>query len=95
MNRDRSCDRLGQSDRHGVADLSRDIDFLPAPRERIRESLESGSFPMGNWPIDASVRRICGPLRMEILALFRLEELGSNRERWSIPAHAPHHIGGA
>src|SRR5262249_308276 len=80
---------------HSIADLPRNLNLRAAPEELGWEGLKQRGLAMRNRPIDALFGVLLVPLRMEILTLLRLEELGADRQARVAPSHPPHHVGGA
>ena len=66
----------------------------PHQRNVVGKLLQERRLEVGDHPVDPA-GAVGLPLRVQVLALLRLEELGADRQRRLVPAHAAHHVGGA
>src|SRR5699024_2025739 len=75
----------GQPDRDGVADLAGDLCLAAAPEEIGGKPLEKSRLVVGDGSIRPGV---------EVAALLRFVELGTDGDRGSIEVQAPHDVPG-
>lgn len=73
-----------QEGRHGIAYLPGYFNLCSGKPERIGKALEAGGFPVCDWPVSA---------RVQVSPFFRLEELGSDGNRWFVPPEATEEVG--
>ena len=87
-------DRGGQADRTALP-ICLAISILDPHQRKSRGT--PGAAPPRRWVITRLTRRSARrvPLRVQVLALLGLEELGADRQRGLVPAHPAHDVGGA